>query len=48
MGAAMAQHAAHRAQRVAVLLEVGAQADHEFLDALGRREGAQHRGLPRR
>ena len=45
MRAAVAQHAADRAQRVAFLLEVGVQADHEFLDVLRRGEGAQHAAL---
>ena len=34
----MTQHAAHRPQGVAFLLEVGAETDDELLDALGRRE----------
>src|SRR5213595_3715573 len=46
MRLAMLQHAAHRAQRVALQLEVGMQTDQEFLDLLGCLEGAQHRAFP--
>jgi len=36
MRLAVPQHAAHRAQGVAFLLEVGGQLDDELLDAFGR------------